>query len=241
MTKALLMSSSRMGNMNYLEHANEQIHRLLQHKEQEILFIPYAAVTFSFDDFDAIVQPVFNALGYNLKSIHRFNDPVAAVKNAQAIAIGGGNTFALLKRLYDAKIVELISQRVKHENTPYMGWSAGSNVATPSIRTTNDMPIVQPPSFHALNIAPFQINPHFISGKPVGHNGESREERLNEFLTINPNEELIALYEGTALFIENEQGTILGDQNALWMRGPNKIEEISANQPFRLDMIKGAN
>ena len=103
------------------------------------------------------------------------------------------------------------------------------------------MPIVQPPSFHALNIAPFQINPHFISGKPVGHNGESREERLNEFLTINPSEELIALYEGTALFIENEQGTILGDQNALWLRGPNEIEEISANHPFRLDMIKGAN
>ncbi|MEX6224112.1 dipeptidase PepE [Providencia hangzhouensis] len=240
MTKALLMSSSRMGNMNYLEHADEQIHRLLQHKKQNILFIPYAAVTFSFDKFEAIVQPVFRALGYELKSIHHFSDPISAVREAQAIAIGGGNTFALLKRLYDAKIVDVISQRVKQDGVPYMGWSAGSNVATPTIRTTNDMPIVQPPSFNSLNISPFQINPHFISGKPVGHNGESREERLNEFLTINPTEELIALYEGTALFIENEQGTILGDQNALWLRGPDKIEEITTNQPFRLDMIKGA-
>lgn len=240
MTNALLMSSSRMGNMNYLEHADKQIHHLLQHKKQHILFIPYAAVTFSFDDFEAIVKPVFNALGYELTSIHHFSDPVAAVKQAQAIAIGGGNTFALLKRLYDAKIVELISQRVKQDGIPYMGWSAGSNVATPSIRTTNDMPIVQPPSFNALNISPFQINPHFISGKPVGHNGESREERLNEFLTINPTEELIALYEGTALLIENDYGTILGEQNALWLRKPNKIEEISVNQPFKLDMIKGA-
>lgn len=89
MTKALLMSSSRMGNMNYLEHADEQIHRLLQHKKQNILFIPYAAVTFSFDKFEAIVQPVFRALGYELKSIHHFSDPISAVQEAQAIAIGG--------------------------------------------------------------------------------------------------------------------------------------------------------
>ncbi|MBO1929021.1 Type 1 glutamine amidotransferase-like domain-containing protein [Providencia rettgeri] len=90
-----------------------------------------------------------------------------------------------------------------------------------------------------MNICPFQINPHFISGKPIGHNGESREERLNEFLTINPMEELIALYEGTALFIENDHGTILGEQNALWLREPNKIEEIATNKPFKLNIIKG--
>ncbi len=240
MTQALLMSSSRMGNFNYLEHAHEQIHRLLQHKQQEVLFIPYAAVSFSFDDFEKIVQPVFESLGYGLKSIHHFSDPISAVKRAQAIAVGGGNTFALLKRLYDAQLVDLISRRVKQDELSYMGWSAGSNIATPSIRTTNDMPIVQPPSFSALNLAPFQINPHFISGKPVGHNGESREERLNEFLTINPNEELLALYEGSALLIEDNQGTILGDKHALWFRNPNQIDEIQANKSFALNMIKGA-
>ncbi|OAT54296.1 dipeptidase PepE [Providencia heimbachae] len=239
MTQALLMSSSRMGSLNYLEHAHEQIHRLLQHKKQEVLFIPYAAVSFSFDDFEKIVQPVFELLGYGLKSIHHFSDPIAAVKQAQAIAVGGGNTFALLKRLYDAQLVDLISRRVKQNELPYMGWSAGSNIATPSIRTTNDMPIVQPKSFSALNLVPFQINPHFISGKPVGHNGESREERLNEFLTINPNEELLALYEGSALLIEDDQGTILGDKHALWFRTPNQIDEIQANKSFALNMIKG--
>ncbi|MGJ3352123.1 dipeptidase PepE [Providencia sp. Je.9.19] len=239
MTNALLMSSSRMGQQGYLSHAHEQIHRLLQHKHQEILFIPYAAVSFSFDEFEKIVQPVFESLGYTLKSIHHFSDPIAAVNQAQAIAVGGGNTFALLKRLYDAQLIDLISQRVKHDNLPYIGWSAGSNIATPSIRTTNDMPIVQPPSFRALNLTPFQINPHFISGKPVGHNGESREERLNEFLTLNPNEELLALYEGTALLIENDQATILGDKNALWFKAPNQIDEIKTNQQFPLNMIKG--
>lgn len=240
MKQALLMSSSRMGDMGYLEHAHSQIHRLLQHKKQHILFIPYAAVSFSFDDFEAIVKPVFESLGYQLTSIHHFSDPIKAVNDAQAIAIGGGNTFALLKRLYDANLVDLISQRVNQGELPYMGWSAGSNVATPSIRTTNDMPIVQPPSFDALALAPFQINPHFISGKPVGHNGESREDRLNEFLTINNQEQLLALYEGSALLIEDNHGTILGEKSALWFKSANEIDDIPANQPFELSMIKGA-
>ena len=166
---------------------------------------------------------------------------MAAVINAKAIAIGGGNTFALLNRLYQSNIVEAISRRVNAGELPYVGWSAGSNVATPTIRTTNDMPIVQPPFFNALNIAPFQVNPHFISGKPVGHNGESREERLNEFLTLNPEEELMALYEGSALYIENQQGRILGEKEGLWFRGPNQIGKIAPETPFELSMIKGVN
>ncbi|MGL4725369.1 MAG: dipeptidase PepE [Scandinavium sp.] len=241
MKRALLMSSSRMGQLGYLEHAEQQLHTLFQHDADEVLFIPYAAVSFSFDDFENIVKTAFERYGYGLQSIHRFSDPVAAVKNAKAIAVGGGNTFALLNRLYQNNIVELISQRVNDGELPYVGWSAGSNVATPTIRTTNDMPIVQPPSFNALNITPFQMNPHFISGKPVGHNGESREERLNEFLSINTGEELLALYEGSALYIENQQGRILGEKEGLWFRAPEKIDNIAPNQSFELSMIKGVN
>lgn len=239
MKRALLMSSSRMGNMGYLEHADQQLHALFQHQPVEVLFIPYAAVSFSFDKFEQTVQPAFERLGYRLKSIHHFSDPLAAVNQAQAIAVGGGNTFALLNRLYQNQLVEPISRRVNAGELPYVGWSAGSNVATPTIRTTNDMPIVQPPSFNALNIAPFQINPHFISGKPAGHNGESREDRLNEFLAINPGEELLALYEGSALFIEGDQGTILGDKEALWFTAPDQHQAIAANQRFPLSQIKG--
>ncbi|EEE1293631.1 dipeptidase PepE [Salmonella enterica] len=241
MKRALLMSSSRMGQLGYLEHAEQQLHTLFQHDAEEVLFIPYAAVSFSFDDFESIVKTAFERYGYGLKSIHRFSDPVTAVKNAKAIAVGGGNTFALLNRLYESNIVELISQRVNDGELLYVGWSAGSNVATPTIRTTNDMPVVQPPSFNALNIAPFQMNPHFISGKPVSHNGESREERLNEFLSINAGEELLALYEGSALYIENQQGRILGEKEGLWFRAPNQIDNIAPNQPFELSMVKGVN
>lgn len=241
MKRALLMSSSRMGNMGYLEHADSQLHALFDEKPVEVLFIPYAAVSFSFDDFEKIVQPAFARLGYGLKSIHHFSDPVAAVRSARAIAVGGGNTFALLTRMYQAGIVELISARVNGGELPYVGWSAGSNVATPTIRTTNDMPIVQPPSFNALNIAPFQMNPHFISGKPAGHNGESREDRLNEFLTYNPQEQLLALYEGSALYIENAQGRILGDKEGLWFKGPEQVEQIAPNRAFELSMIQGAH
>ena len=238
MKRALLMSSSRMGGLGYLEHADAQLHTLLREQPVEVLFIPYAAVSFSFDDFEAIVKPAFSRLGYGLKSIHHYSDPVEAVMNARAIAVGGGNTFALLNRLYENKLVERISRRVNEGELPYVGWSAGSNVATPTIRTTNDMPIVQPPSFNALNIAPFQINPHFISGKPVGHNGESREERLNEFLILNKNEQLLALYEGSALYIESDKGRILGGKEALWFKSANEVATISPESAFNLNMIE---
>ena len=238
MKRALLMSSSRMGNMGYLEHADEQIHTILEKKGQTVLFIPYAGVSFSFDDYENMVKPVFERLGYGFQSIHHFSDPKAAVMAADAIAVGGGNTFALLKRMYDADIVSLIQSRVENEGVPYIGWSAGSNVATPTIRTTNDMPIVEPPSFNALGFTHFQMNPHFIAGKPAGHNGESREERLQEFLTINAGEQVVAIKEGTALLIEGNQGRLLGE-DALWFKGPEDVGLIAAGEHFDLSMIQG--
>ncbi|CAI1891013.1 Peptidase E [Serratia quinivorans] len=238
MKKVLLMSSSRQGNQGYLEHAGEQIHALLQHQGQQVLFVPYAAVTFSFDDYEARVKPVFGALGYGVNSIHRAADPLAAVNAAQAIAIGGGNTWALLRRMYDADLVAAIRSRVL-EGVPYIGWSAGSNVACPTIRTTNDMPIIAPPTFDALNLVPFQINPHFISGKPPGHNGETREERLAEFLAINPQENLLALPEGSALLVEDDRAKVLGEQGGIifTLQGDRKLP---VGQPFDLSSINGA-
>lgn len=237
MKKVLLMSSSRQGNQGYLEHAGEQIHSVLQHQGQQVLFIPYAAVTFSFDDYLARVKPVFTALGYGLNSIHQAADPLAAVNAAQAIAVGGGNTWALLRRMYDADLVAAIRQRVL-EGVPYIGWSAGSNVACPTIRTTNDMPIIAPPTFDALNLVPFQINPHFISGKPPGHNGETREERLAEFLAINPQENLLALPEGSALLVEDDRAKVLGEQGGIvfTLQGDRKLP---VGQFFNLSSIKG--
>ncbi len=239
MKKVLLMSSSRMGTLDYLEHADAQINRIFEHKKLNIVFIPYAGASFSYDTYENMVKPVFEKLGYNLKSIHRFNDPVEAINGADAIAVGGGNTFALLKRMYDAKIVKLIKKRVERDKIPYIGWSAGSNVACPTIRTTNDMPIIAPPSLDAIGLIPFQMNPHFISGKPAGHNGESREERLDEFLCINKNEELVAIKEGTGLYVEDDNVTLLGNIDGLYFKQNRVIDVLKAKSTFNINSING--
>ncbi len=236
--RILLMSSSRKDSLGYLEHADDQIHTLLRKEARKVLFVPFAGVTFSFDTYEGMVKPVFEKLGYGLDSIHHSADPLQAVNEAEAIAVGGGNTFALLKRMYGAGIVDAIRARVRG-GTPYVGWSAGSNVACPTIRTTNDMPIVQPPSLRALGLVPFQINPHFISGKPAGHNGESREERLAEFLEINAPEQVFALPEGSALYSDGTTGTVLGERHALVFHTGGKTETIREGESFPLSRITG--
>lgn len=236
--RILLMSSSRKDNLGYLEHAPEQINAVLRREKRRIVFVPYAGVTVSFDTHEEIVKPVFENLGYELEAIHRSSDPHKAVEQADAIAVGGGNTFALLKRMYDAGIVDIIREKVK-SGTPYIGWSAGSNVACPTIRTTNDIPIVQPPTLRALGLVPFQINPHFISGKPVGHNDESREERLAEFLEINVPEQVLALPEGSALLSDGVTGTVLGERGALLFVDTTTTVNIASNESFHLARIKG--
>ena len=214
MKRLLLMSSSRKGNMGYLEHAPEQFATILDGHVKKIVFIPYAAVSFGFDQYEQMVQPVFEKLGVEIHSIHQFDNAQKAVESADAVAVGGGNTFALLTRLYQNGLVEALKDLVGN-GLPYMGWSAGTNVACPTIRTTNDMPIVAPPSLNALSLVPFQINPHFISGKPAGHNGESREERLNEFTAYNQNEAVLAIREGSALYVEGENARLMGEEGAL--------------------------
>ena len=165
MKRLLLMSSSRKGSMGYLEHATEQLKTLLQDKVKQAILVPYAAVTYSFDEYEDKVRPVYAKLGVEVVSIHRFPDARQALEKAEALIVGGGNTFALLQRLYDNKLVDAVRDRVKN-GLPYMGWSAGSNVVCPTIRTTNDMPVVEPPSLNAFNIIPFQINPHLSAANP---------------------------------------------------------------------------
>lgn len=239
MTTALLMSSSRMGSLGYLEHAASQLDTILEGTSRKVLFVPYAAVSFSYDAYEELAAPPFTNAEAQLTSIHRFDDPVAAVREADVIAVGGGNSFALLTRLYGAEIVAEIRERVTNHGTRYIGWSAGTNVATPTIRTTNDMPIVEPPSFGAIGLVPFQINPHFIPGKPAGHNGESREERLAEFTAINPGEEVLGLVEGSALHVTGTRGTILGDNDALVFSGSKPVRTIAAGASFELAEIQG--
>lgn len=222
--RILLMSSSRRDQLGYLEHAEAQIHTLLKHEPRRVLFVPYAAVTFSFDTYEGLVKPVFERLGYALESIHRSADPRAAIESAEAIAVGGGNTFALLKRMYDADIVDAIRARVQ-AGTPYVGWSAGSNVACPTIRTTNDMPIVEPPSFEALGLVSFQINAHYLDPDPASrHMGETREERIRQFHEENA-APVVGLREGTMLRIEGVSVRLRGAAPArIFRRGQGPLE-----------------
>lgn len=238
--RMLLMSSSRYHQYGFLSFAHDQFKLVLDDKKFEILFIPYAFVKGPYDQFEDKVKAVFEPLGHTIKSIHHFEDKVAAVKNAQVILVGGGNTWALMKQMYEDGIVEAIRDRV-NEGAPYIGWSAGGNVAGPTIRTTNDMPIAMPPSFNAFGLIPFQTNPHFIGGTTAGLNNETREDRLQEFIAYNPTEELLALPEGTALLVEDDMATVVGpeDQEDLyWFRQngnkTHRIERIKRGTRFAL-------
>jgi len=197
----LLLSSSRVGNSGYLESSFETIKQQFGPSVKTVAFIPYAGVTVSFDDYEALAARAFSEMGYQLTSIHHTDNPAQQIEQADAIAVGGGNTFCLLNRLYQNRLIEVVRNKVA-AGAPYLGWSAGSNIAAPSITTTNDMPIVQPPSFDALSLLPFQINPHYIDGNPPGHNGETREQRLAEFLELSPRQKVVALPEGSALSLQ---------------------------------------
>ena len=210
----LLLSSSKYRNTGYLEHAVAMIGDFLPNGLTSVLFIPFAAVGIDFDSFEAKVADALEPLDIEVRSLHRAQDWPGAVAEADAIAVGGGNTFALLGRLHEAGLIEPIRHAVA-KGTPYLGWSAGSNVACPSLCTTNDMPIFQPASFAALSLIPFQINPHFIGGRIEGHNGESREERLAEYLALNPDDRVLALPEGSALRRRAGELSVIGLADAL--------------------------
>jgi dipeptidase E len=145
-----------------------------------------------------------------VKGIHRFDDPVKAIQEAEAILVGGGNTFHLLRELYQNKLMDVIRERTK-AGVPYIGWSAGSNVACQSIRTTNDMPIVEPSSFDALQLVPIQINPHYTEQTIEGHGGESRLQRLQEYASINE-VPVLCLPEGCALKRDGEHYKLISSE-----------------------------
>jgi dipeptidase E len=234
--KLLLISNSTNAGEEYLYHPKEQIRDFLGKDKTICLFIPYAAVTFSFDDYEKKVQERFLELGHEIRSIHRFLDPVQAVEEAEAIVIGGGNTWQLTKMMQDKKLIDVIINKV-NKGTPYIGWSAGSNVACPSIRTTNDMPIVQPDNFSVLNLVPFQINPHYLDANPDGHAGETREMRIEEFLEINRNIYVVGLREGTMLLLDGNRLKLIGPRKARIFKFDTTPVEVDPNSDlgFLLD------
>jgi dipeptidase E len=199
--RLLLISNSMNYGATFLEHATEAIKDFLGPDVATVLFIPFAGVRFPYDDYVRRVRTCFEAMGYGLESVHTSARAPEAVRRAQALVIGGGNTFHLLRELYTRELLEPIRERV-FAGGPFIGWSAGANVACPTIKTTNDMPIVEPPSLHALNVVPFQINPHYTEAALPQHSGETRRERLTEFVAANPHVYVVGLREGSMLRIE---------------------------------------
>lgn len=229
--RLLLLSNSTNPGEAYLEYPKYEIRKFLGERSVNALFIPYAAVRFSYDDYEAKVEGRFAEIGHHVVSIHRFSDPVKAVEEAEAIVIGGGNTWRLVQQMHLNGLMEPIREKVR-SGTPYIGWSAGSNVACPTLRTTNDMPIVDPVSFETLNLVPFQINPHFIDVHPEGFGGETREDRIIEFLELNPEMYVVGLKESTLLHLENNKLRLVGERTARIFKKGQEFRELDSTEDF---------
>lgn len=206
--KLLLISNSTNAGEEYLKYPIEDIGKHLA-CANEVLFIPYAGVTFSYDEYEARVQKRFDEIDIAVRSVHREADPVAAVMRAEAIVVGGGNTFMLTKMMQEQGLIAAIRERLAL-GVPYVGWSAGANMACPTMRTTNDMPIVEPASFDAIGAVKFQINPHYLDANPDGHAGETREQRLEEFIEVNRDIYVVGLREGCMLRVDDGKLSLKG-------------------------------
>ena len=224
--KLLLISNSTNAGEAYLDYPKHEIKKFLGENVKKVLFIPYAAVTFSYDEYHKKVQERFSEIGYEVESLHNFSPgrEKKAIQDAEAIVVGGGNTFHLLKVMQQQDLLETLRYE-SLKGKPYIGWSAGSNVACPTICTTNDMPIVEPDSFHAINLVRFQINPHYLDANPEGHAGETREQRIEEYLEANPYVYVVGLREGCMIKIEDGEINLIGPKKArIFKQGEDPIE-----------------
>lgn len=212
MPRLLLLSNSRNFGGGYMEHAESWIRAFFEGTKRAV-FVPYAGVTVTWDAYEASVAERFRTFGIEVVSVHHAKHPVREIQAAEAVLVGGGNTFHLLKHLYDTGLLWAIRERVLG-GVSYMGWSAGSNVACPTIKTTNDMPVVEPSRFDAMRLVPFQINPHYTDQVIPNHGGETRAQRLAEFTKSNPGVYVVGLREGSAVQVANGHTTLLGPHNA---------------------------
>lgn len=227
----LLSNGSELIGDNPSRLFHDALRDFLGTSVRSVLFVPFAAVIHSEDGYLAKVRRHFVPLGYEVESLHEAADARGAVERAEAIAVGGGNTFKLLRTLYEAGVVEAVRARVE-AGLPYVGWSAGSNVACPTVMTTNDMPIVEPPTLRALGLVPFQINPHYTDYHPPGHMGETRDERLGEFVHMNPGVRVVGLREGTILRVEGGSIRLLGGRPARYFVKGEAPRDLPPEESF---------
>ncbi|WP_338696034.1 dipeptidase PepE [Streptomyces sp. Q6] len=220
----LLLSNSTQYGRGYLEHALDIVTGFLPAKAR-LAFVPYALA--DHDAYTARVRGALDGAGIEVHGVHEGDDPLAQLSAADAVFIGGGNSFRLLSALYRTGLRDALAKAVR-AGLPYMGASAGTNMAAPTLRTTNDMPIVQPPSFEALGLVPFQINPHYLDPDPSStHKGETREERLTEFLEEN-DVPVLGLREGSWLRVADARASVEGAHPARLFRRGAEPQELAA-------------
>jgi len=233
----LLISSSRCHPHGYLDHCEDRLQQLFD-GIGEVLFVPYARPAgCSHAEYTGMARKRFAKMGIGIKGASECDDPARAATEAEGVFIGGGNTFVLLRDMYDNGLVDVLRERIA-EGMPYAGTSAGSNVAGMSIGTSNDMPIVHPPSFAAIGAVPFNINPHYPREKPdPKHKGETRDDRIREFHFFNP-QPVVALHEDGMLRIDGDQIELIGDRQALIFRQGEKAEEVPPG-PMPAELLAG--
>ncbi|MCG8310063.1 MAG: dipeptidase PepE [Cytophagales bacterium] len=211
-SRLLLLSNSTNPGEPYLGWPEPHIKDFLGSTIKKVLFIPFAGVSITYDEYYDAVAARLASFGYDVASIHQREVNPGILNDFDAIAVGGGNTFQLAKLLQDYALINPIKNAVE-KGMPYIGWSAGSNITCPTIKTTNDMPIVSPDSFNGLNLIPFQINPHYTEATIPNHGGESRDMRLGEFVALNRDTPVVGLPEGSLLRKEADQLFFVGKGN----------------------------
>ena len=227
MKKMIIASTSTIHGGNYLEYLFPTLENHFKNCD-EILFIPYARPGgISHDDYAATVRSAFAKINKAVKGLHEFENPIQAIENAQGIFTGGGNTFLLVTQLYQNKVMEILAKTVQN-GTPYLGSSAGSNITGMTMQTTNDMPIIYPPSFKTLELIPFNLNPHYIDADLQSkHMGETRETRIKEFHAFN-DVPVLGLREGSWLEVTGSTILLKGDLSArLFRQNETPIEIVS--------------
>lgn len=227
MKNILLASTSTLYGSNFLDYLLPELQKHFKDCKT-ILFIPYArSGGMTNEEYTAKVALAFAKINIAVKGIHEFESPAEAIQNAEGIFTGGGNTFVLVSQLYKNQVMEVLAKKIK-SGTPYLGTSAGSNIAGLTMQTTNDMPIVYPPSFQTLGMIPFNLNPHYIDlEKPSNHMGETREDRINEFHSFN-SIPVLGLREGSWLDIKGDTIVLKGNLKARLFRQNKTPEELES-------------
>jgi dipeptidase E len=224
MKNLLLLSNSRMPTSGYLEHAIDAIAETIG-TAKKIVLIPYASVTIAWDSTAKNVRSALEPLGIEITAIHHFKDPTKALADADAIMVNGGNTFNLLHHLRRKEVIVPLRNQI-FAGKPYVGWSAGSAICAPTIRTTNDMPIIDPSGLDALGVIDFQLNAHYTNSVPEGWMGETRDQRLAEFVALNPTVPVFGLPEGDWLRVRGANISLHGPFPGKWFRSGHETESV---------------